>query len=304
MRGADILTGAFNFSERNLERNRSTTGSPRIAFIVGVPRSGSTALFQYLTAGWDFGYMTNDLCQWNHSLLTRALASRIDRAEGHASFRSQFGNTVGPNAPSECGEWWNRWFDPARHYVPKGGLPPEKVLRLRAVLTAWTGIEERPILFKNMVLGQRIGALSDVLPEALFIVIRRDPLKTAASILETRRIALGDERQWWSVRPKEFEALRTLPPVAQVAGQVYWIERQIREDLERYYPDRQIQVRYEDWLAQPVASCENIVRFMAGRGIVVRRLENALPAPLMESRSKHADDPGLADAVRAYAERV
>jgi len=62
--------------------------------------------------------------------------------------------------------------------------------------------------------------LARVLPTARFVFIERPSRDVAASLLRLRREYYGDERAWFSVRPREASQWEHEPPVRQVALQL------------------------------------------------------------------------------------
>ena len=84
----------------------------------------------------------------------------------------------------------------------------------RREVDAFEGATGRPVFFKSLMLLFAVETLSGVFGDrARFLVVRRDPLATAVSILRGKRNKLADERTWFSLRPPEYPALRELDPV-------------------------------------------------------------------------------------------
>ena len=89
----------------------------------------------------------------------------------------------------------------------------------------------KPMLFKNLNAGQRLRLIKQAFPDAKLIFIRRDPRFVTRSIVNARKMAGILERDWWSIMPPNVDELRSLPEAQRCAAQVYFIERQIEEDL-------------------------------------------------------------------------
>jgi hypothetical protein len=148
----------------------------------------------------------------------------------------------------------------------------------------------RPLVFKNLVNSVRLAPLAAALPEALFLVVRRDEADTAASILAGRRTVHADESEWWSVEPPQLERLRALPPEEQVLEQVRAIESLVDEAKEEIGRDRFLDLRYEEICADTHRALESVAEFAArhGVGLGIRREVPARFEPGAHSRLQRA----------------
>ncbi len=242
-------------------------------FIVGAPRSGSTLLFQVLTDALDFGYLSNAHCRFFGS---PALAERLLRPlknKKKSDYTSFHGQTKGWAAPSECGAWWYRFFrhDPA--YVTLQDVDPKKMINFRRSLLALTKIAGKPVLFKNLYASLRMEAIGRYIPEALFIVIKRDVFFNAASILAGRKKTFGTYNKWWSVPPPNVDSLLNTNPAHQVVGQINSIYEEIERVVQGGYVDheRVLYIKYEDLCTNSYFVLAKIEQFVKENGIMLKR---------------------------------
>ncbi len=112
----------------------------------------------------------------------------------------------------------------------------------------------------------RIAPIIEAIPEASFIVCRRDYVDNGLSILKGRIKNLNSKDKWWSLPPKEIHRLVDLPWPEQIAGQVFYTYQQIEEDKERFGSDRFFEIRYEDFCEDVHSSAKQIERFLSPRG--------------------------------------
>jgi hypothetical protein len=239
-------------------------------FIIGAPRSGSTLLYQVLVQSFDVAYLSNLHCRvYGAPALVERLTHR--RIAPPVSYESAFGGTRGARAPSECGEYWYRFFRRFPQYVPLQDAERSKLRRLRASVRALGRAGGRPIAFKNLLCSLRLAPIGAALPEALFIVVRRNLVDNATSLLAARRQIHGDYSRWWSAEPPEIERLRELPAHEQVVEQVRTIEALIDRDRERLGGDRFLEVRYEELCDDPRATMASIHEFAGRRGVSLKQ---------------------------------
>lgn len=237
-----------------------------VVFLVGAPRTGSTLLFQLITHYLAVGYTDNFAAIFHRNWLSALwLGNLLARDRPHGVFRSRHGGSEGWHAPSEAGEFWYRWVPRDRHFLEAPEIPAATRRMLRAELVAATGIVGRPLVFKNLPMGQRMRLVADVLPEARFVHCRRDPCETVLSILAARRRLGIAPVDWWSVMPRNVDALRGLDEVDRVVEQVLCIEAQIAEDSRLFPETRLIEIDYGDTCSAPELVLARIAAF-AGAG--------------------------------------
>jgi hypothetical protein len=258
-------------------------------FVVGAPRSGSTLLYQLLVVRFDVAYLSNLHCRFfgAPALVERAFGKRL---RPPADFSSRFGSTRGLAATSECGPYWYRFFRKSPQHVSLPEADPAQLERLRESVRAFAKAAGRPLVFKNLVNSVRLAPLAAALPEALFLVVRRDEADTAASILAGRRTVHADESEWWSVEPPQLERLRALPPEEQVLEQVRAIESLVDEAKEEIGRDRFLDLRYEEICADTHRALESVAEFAErhGVGLGIRREVPARFEPGAHSRLQRA----------------
>jgi hypothetical protein len=267
--------------------------------IVGAPRSGSTLLYQVMVERFDLAYISNRHCRWHGA---PSLVERRVRGSRHAAtYSSYLGVETGATAPSECGGYWYRFFPRSPHYVSLDAVEPAKLSGLRRSVARFGAAAGRPIVFKNLYCSLRLEPIAAALPEALFVVIERDLLDNARSLLASRMRRSGGYAEWWSAEPPGIERLRALPPEQQVVEQVRGIAGVIASARERIGADRFLNVSYESLCEDPAATTAAIGEFCALRGT---RLAVRGEIPQRFGRPPGAAiDAALESALERYARR-
>jgi len=273
-------------------------------FLIGAPRSGSTLAYQVVTDRFDVGYLANGHARWpgGPSIVERRRHLISQRTGALGDFRSAFGATEGDLGPSECGPFWYRFFPRTPHHVPAAEFPDAARAEFRAAVGAFIEACARPVVFKNLYCTTRIDAIAAALPEALFIVIDRDLVDNARSLLNGRLRNVGSYDQWWSVEPPGIEQLRTLPPHEQVIGQVRAIDALITAEQQTIGSTRVLHVAYEDLCADTHAQLERIALFVAAAGEPLR-VRGEVPESFPRTDSSHL--PAALDAaLRDFAQQA
>ena len=270
------LKGALASFDRGLSNSlrREVEGdtTPASLFIVGGPRSGSTLLYQALVATRKFAFANNFVARLPMSGPYLGRALRMGAWPVHRRFSSRYGDTTGLASPSEAGDLWDLVFPWDRHHsVEPEQFLPENRAHLHAAISQLCLTYDGPFLAKNLWNSVRIEALSAALPQSLFIVIHRDPMLMAQSLLKSRRRGLGDEKGFWSIRPRELLPYKDADPASHTAIQLCMtyeaIERARRALGERRFLD----IHYEEFCMDPANVICSVDRFIERHGISIKK---------------------------------
>ena len=277
---------------------RRPLSSPPI-LIVGAPRCGSTLLSQVMIGCLDVSYLSNLHCALFGS---PALAEYLVRRRPRPAmvYESRHGSTSGLLAPSECGQFWYRFFRKAPQPVAPAEADPRGLHGLRTSVAAFQAVARRPVVFKNLICSLRVAAIAAALPEALFIVVHRDLTDNARSLLAARRSVTGSYERWWSAEPPGYETLLGLTPEQQVVGQVRGVEAAIDGDRDTVGRDHFLDVSYEDLCADPADVLEAVTGFTAAHDCTLRQVADP-PSAFTPPRRANVDPELDARLERAAA---
>lgn len=243
-----------------------------VVFIVGAPRCGSTLVMQVLSDAYDVGFMTNRHCKWfGFPALVEWLTHPLSR-KWASDYTSVHGRTMTSSGPSECGEWWYRFFRRRPAYVLKDDVSRGMMQAFRRSIYLFERACNRPLIYKNLYVGLRLEPILAAVPEAVFIVIERDLVDNAQSILKGRYDTYGTYEKWWSVPPPDLEQLSSLAPIEQVVGQIKSIHRLIDRDITRLgVENRVFRMRYEELCQDVHSELKHFEKFMRTLGLEYKR---------------------------------
>ena len=122
---------------------------------------------------------------------------------------------------------------------------------LSAELAAIEDAFKKPIVMKGLFFVFNIPYLASKIKNTLFIYLKRHPFYNIQSLLEARIKNFGDRDQWYSVKPQQFETLKELNPIEQVAGQVYYTNKAIQEGINQISSENALVVNYEEFCTEP-----------------------------------------------------
>lgn len=268
-------------------------------FIIGAPRSGSTLLYEVMANYYDFGYLSNLHCKFYGcpSIVERLIHPQNWR--GSSSYTSTHGLIVGQTSPSECGAFWYQFFRRTPQYVSLAEADPRKMQQLRGAIRTLGNAFQKPILLKNLMCSLRLEPIASILPEALFIVIRRNEVDNAHSLLEGRKKIYGNYTQWWSAEPPAVEQLKQLLPHEQVVEQIYHMYALIDKHRQVIGPEKFIEIQYEAFCDDVVGTLRKIEQFLTVHNLFPNTYPNKVPTHF-ERRNEIRIDAELYEKMVAY----
>lgn len=275
-------------------------------FLIGAPRSGSTLLYQVLTDYYDVGYLSNLHCKFYGSPhLVEKISHASIKDHQKQDYSSYHGQTQGWLSPSECGEFWYQFFRRHPPYVTLADVDESKMIFMKNFVGKLADAAQRPILFKNLYCSLRLGPISRYLPESVFIVITRNVLDNAHSILEGRKKALGVYDEWWSVEPPEVERLKLLLPHEQAVEQIYSIYDLISRNSNEIGQEKFLWISYEDLCSDARGTLKQISTFLSRNHIKLeQRIDiNDLPSSFQKREEVRIDSELYAELVEYVESR-
>lgn len=297
-----IVNEALAFAETNVVLNSKAPSLPPV-FIAGNARSGTTLLYQWLSSSGCFAYPSNIMSRFYKAPYLGALIHRImfdldPKNELHVDapieYSSLLGKTKGANSPHEFWYFWREYF----HFDEIQKLTPEKLAQIQTdrFLKDLASIEtvfSKPLLMKAMILNWNLSFLHRIMPNAIFLFLKRNTIDNMASLYNARASFFNDTSKWYSFKPPEYQDLKNLDIYKQLAGQVIYTNRAIEAELSDVPMSQQIHITYEDFCSDPGnlldsladmmnidKSCFQAIRFNASKKVdtnfSVKEAENAI----------------------------
>jgi hypothetical protein len=272
------LAGYLAPVEDEIEKNFSRPARPPL-FLVGNPRSGTSVFMQFLASSGAFSIPTNLLSRFYYApflgakiqeLLTNPAydyKKELTVDDSAAGLASDIGKTKGSLAPSEFFHFWRRFlprYDP--EYLDESDCEKIDMAGLQKGVAAIESVFAKPFAAKAIIVQYNLDVLFQGFPNSLIVHIRRDPAYVMQSILQARERFYGDRALWWSVKPKEYGLLKEMDFYHQIAGQVYYTERALAEQMLEIPEPNKLVVDYEDFCADPQSVAHAINEKYAGLG--------------------------------------
>jgi len=262
-----------------------TNGLMAPLFIIGAPRTGSTLLYQLLIQNYNFSFFNNlQSFFFGSPALIAKLTRNIDVTKSCQQLvQSKYGYIPGLFAPSESATIFRHWFgdsDPSAHIAdPARAIIRKTVVYLSATVPA-------PFIAKNLNNALRLATISAVLPETIFVWIKRHPLYASQSLIKMRRRLYGSDDIWASIKPPSYAKIIERSPFEQVVWQIKDIDDLISQYFAGKERARLIKIKYESLCQRPDKELDMIAQnYHRLSGLKLQRTESR-ETILLEARNK------------------
>lgn len=276
------VDAVLSIFERQRFRRPVESDQP-LVFIVGAPRSGTTLIYQALAHYLDVTYPSNLTAMFPKSPLTTARLQRLIPTRQRPDFKNFYGQTTRLQGPNDAFHLWNRWLGDDR-YLPGQVMTSKTASNMRQFFDTWSATYQRPFLNKNNRNAFAIERLARELPNARFVVVRRNPLFVAQSLIIARQKVQGDKATGWGLQSYSTEdPSDPLAYVEDVCRQIVSIDEEMNRQIETVSECRVVEITYEGFCESPADATRRIVNAFKGVKLNPRR-NGEIPRPFEVSK--------------------
>lgn len=248
-------------------------------FIIGLPRSGTTLLYNLLCAHKKSGYITNSMNAYPEAPCTiEWLRKKLSlNIEGERFFKDSIITDF--SSPSEPILFWGKWagrehdnlfWNEQRLSDLPPGKQPEIYNDVNKILSCFEG-EDLRFVCKYPVAQTELRLIQDLFPDAKFVHIVRDGRQVANSLIKLNKIS---NEQLVKINHPEVDSIVTYPRVKNLTKYIeefgvndirttskIWqdsidLVNETKNDLNFF-----TEIKYEDLLANPEAEMDKIFEF-------------------------------------------
>lgn len=271
----ESINEVVSSGEKNL--GMGVGDNPPTFLVVGAPRSGTTVLMQWLN---EVGVSVPSNLSARFSgnpyfagLLQRLLTDselnyrdELRIPEESDQFLSDYGKTRGLLSPHEFSFFFRRYFP-----VTVGECLSEEELSKSDPEGFVNGLGlfgtalASPVAVKALLIQYHLDLMNSF-PNVFILHVHRDPIENVCSLYRYRKIVAGDLNEWVSVRPPQYEKLKRMSPIEQVAGQVHFTNQEILNQLRHFPSDRTLSLSHEHFCNSPESLFNVISDFCLSHG--------------------------------------
>lgn len=245
------------FAERLLLLKDFQPDRPQL-FILGLPRSGTTLIYQYIVHRLNVAYFTNGVEKYRRAPCLTSFVKKILYDTYNSDFENSYGETFGPAAPHEAGGVWGRFFGYEDYVRFREVASSDVCIMRRMIACVQCMFGNKLFVNKNVKHLLRVDALAKIYPSSRFLIVERNMKDIALSLLRGRHDNLDDPQNWWSAKPLSYEKLIDLPVPNQIAHQLCDLRDKLKADLSEVSAERVFSIRYESFCREPEALIDKI----------------------------------------------
>jgi hypothetical protein len=224
-------------------------------FIFGLPRSGTTLLSQLLAKYTDLGYINNLTARfWVNPAFGVILSKSLNLYQrDKILLASEHGVTDSIYNVHEFGYFWASLLGhkSSSSSLGENGKVKINFNLLRNKVLSINNEFCSGCVFKNTLIGHYASKFNELFKQPLFVYIKRDIIKVATSVLAVRKERYGDFNHWWSTKPYEYEKIKNFEHYEQVVAQLFYLNRDIEQQLQLLPRNRILTVNYEELCEAP-----------------------------------------------------
>ncbi|RWX48226.1 Sulfotransferase family protein [Candidatus Electrothrix aarhusensis] len=222
-------------------------------FVLGLPRAGSTLVYQLLVNSSECCYFSNLATTMHLSPVTVSRVTKIIGGQNPPpTFQSRYGNTSLWNEPSVGVSIWGRWFPLNQTFMKKNNLNTKMFDELRSTIYGMQNIFSAPFIGKWQGFNSVSGVMNEAFPKCFFVRVKRDYKSVAQSILKAREDT-GNVQTWFSSRTSAYNEIiaSTHDPVRQACLQILNLEKDLDDFFSNISKNKKITVDYADVCHNP-----------------------------------------------------
>lgn len=241
-------------------------------FIVGLPRSGSTLLYQILTEHYKLTYFSNFSSVFvSYPASISCLSQAFQKITRLKSYKSNYGITPGLFSPSESGGIYRYWSKLGEK---------KRSTKVKNTINKISSVYNRPFIWKNLNLSNEIEFLNEIFPNALFIKIERDLEYIVQSIFLKMR-------KGGKINVKGFETMIINEELRDnVICEAVRLDKIINEQLGRE-GIKSIHIKYEELCTNIEQNLKKIENSYTGAGYkMIRRKIAEIPNISVENKKR------------------
>ena len=279
---------ALSIQEKRFYERAKPPEQP-IVFVVGPPRSGTTVVAQALIASLPVTYFSNLTSVFPRSpIIVNKMVPQPFRND-QMEFKSFYGKSKKWYGANDALYFWDRWFGRDRTVIPTTIGEPQRT-QLIQFFGAFQEAFPQPLVAKHNNLNAYANIVAPLLPNAVFLCMRRNPLYLAQALLKSRRDIHGSDETTYGLDDPTRKGAKDENPYEAVCRQVAFHQKLEREQLESIGPERYWVVDYESFCIDPKAVVDRVASHIARHSLSERSVGVDLNPFSVSQRQKLSDE--------------
>jgi len=285
----NIPVDYFFYLLEKVTRKRGLNRQFPIVFVVGIQRTGSTLVSQFIEKSFDFFPVGNFNSIFHRSsyYLHKWFSNGYNGA--HASYKNFYGISKGFYSIGDCYELWDKWFG-ENHYVIPDYISEEKQKNLWQYFASLHKAYQKPLLTKNNRNSLLLPIFQKNFKDVFFVIVKRDPIAVIRSTLKASKDFFGDEKFLWGLYPsKDFDTSDYENIVEAATVQYLMLDKILNQQIKNLTDDSFLIIDYNDFCKNPVDFQKKLLNQLNIKGISVNEVQISTEAFKISERLTNQD---------------
>jgi len=273
-----------------------------LIIVVGIHRTGSTLISQVLSDHFPVAPLGNIFTLLPQSKCLLQYLGKYtyrNKSAGSTQYRNYYG--ISPNLFSigDAYPVWDQWFG-NDHYHKPDPVRQKQLDEMKDYFSWMHKIWGIPLLVKNNRNSLLITELAETFPNAIFVLVERNPADTIRSTIQASKDFFGNDGFVWGLKPtKDFDISQYRTTLDAYCHQFLELEQLINKQLESVNDNQVLRVKYEEF-------CDNPDRFLdrAGQAFNQRYGINRDPIKKLPTRFNAVSNTANSKEIQAINDRI
>lgn len=242
----------FALSEKIFYKSSDRKDLP-IIFIIGIQRTGSTVVSQFIADTFPFFPIGNFSTFFRKSsYIPYKIFSKFYKSGKNRNYKNFYGISTGHFSIGDAYEFWDQWFGKDHYSVPSS-IDEDTCKSIRKHMNNIYRACNQPLVTKNNRNSLMIEFLHQIFPNAFFIVVERKPLSVIRSTVKASKVFFNKRGALWGLKPhKNFEA-NSYENISEAATVQYLeLKKQIDNQLKNLPDSAYSKIDYEKFCSNPI----------------------------------------------------
>lgn len=240
----------FAVIERFKKRSEHENEIP-ILFVVGIQRTGSTLVSQFIEKTFPFFPIGNfnTIFKRSNYYLHKWLGRLYKKP--NPTYKNFYGIAKGLFSIGDNYELWDRWFG-KNHYLIPSEISDEKSNHLKNYFTTLYKAYNKPILTKNNRNSLLIPLFKEAFQNSFYVIVKRDPVSVIKSTLQASKDFFGNGDFLWGLYPNlEFDSKNYENIIEAATAQFLMLDKILNEQLNELEDDSYLVIDYNEFCKNP-----------------------------------------------------
>jgi len=231
-------------------------------FIIGLSRSGTTLLYQLLCSHLKLSYFPNISAKVpSMPALTICTLRKFGICDSSPNYKSSYGITRGWNNPNTGASIWKRWFQKKNGEIITKCRDKFARQEMVGTISQITQTLNRPFINKWTPNSVRIVELANSFPDSLFLVVERNPVDIAQSILKARNAICRNPFLSFVTWPPQYESKVQDDYINNIVTHIKLVNAGMADGLNIIGQNRYTIITYKELCKHPKKIIKLVSRF-------------------------------------------